>query len=135
MPRKGQEKQRQREECGDFVLDGIPILTQHARERMQQRNVTHRAVIRNPTAAGVVANEATGTIVTVIPRTFVQQQRDAYRQRRAMAIEKNTTTRSTMSHGAALQFIETAGKRKQDTPDKREAHDSNAKVGRAKKFS
>jgi len=83
MPsRKGQEKSRQWERYGDFRLEGLPKLSSHARQRMKERNVSYSDVLKNKKSAGIVANEATGQIITVIPDSFVHHERYLYEQRR-----------------------------------------------------
>ena len=117
MPsRKGQDKQRQRETRGDFALDGIPRLTHHARTRMQDRGVGYSAVMHNKESAGIVQNEATGAIITVIPPKFVQHRRTERKQERGKVENWQTTTMSTE---AALKFLVTKGatKKKEKAQD------------------
>ena len=81
MPsRKGDAKRRQFERKGDFSLDAGPRLTKHAQERMKERNVPREDIIKGKASAGVISDEATGTVITVIPDHFIHLAISVFRR-------------------------------------------------------
>lgn len=129
MPSRKAEAKRQGELKGDFVLEGLPKLTRHAKQRMQQRKVSIRDVMLNKPSTGVVASEGNdGVVVTVIPKKFVEQQRKKRQERgqngSLRSKTKNNTNKtmgnklSTLGQSKRAQSKHGQGARKEALPNK-----------------